>query len=288
MSRTYSPNADREPASGRPSFAANETNAGKDNDEKNLSGVRTLTRAISILRLLSHNEISGARLTELSRMTGIPHPTVRRILKCLIEERLVAQDEASRRYRLGPLNFELGLATYHGSGLTEQFRALLQDLSRRTGDTVYLQMRSGFEGICLEEIVGSTRLKSNQVAIGGRRPLGYGSTGIALLAEFPDVEIRKILAHNKYSATRYRRMSEERIFREVEQARANGVVVQRNSATLGLTAVAMTIHAKTGIPKLAVSVVAKNERMTRAHIEHTKEAIKDTVLKLSELTEWPF
>ncbi|RYF67555.1 MAG: hypothetical protein EOO29_36700, partial [Comamonadaceae bacterium] len=73
-----------------------------------MTTVQSLDRAIELLRLISAEHKSGARLSTLVAASGLAQPTVHRLLKQLVEGGLVMQD-AQRRYRLGHFAYELGL-----------------------------------------------------------------------------------------------------------------------------------------------------------------------------------
>ena len=70
----------------------------------------SLRRGVLLLRLLATAGSRGLPLTELAARSALPHPSAHRVLKQLVEERLVEHNPETRRYRLGPLSFELGLA----------------------------------------------------------------------------------------------------------------------------------------------------------------------------------
>lgn len=65
-------------------------------------GTQSLERAIGLLRAVAARAPEGARLADLVVACGLPKPTTRRLLAALAREGLIEQDEASRRYHLGP------------------------------------------------------------------------------------------------------------------------------------------------------------------------------------------
>src|SRR5450759_1725931 len=73
-------------------------------------GTQTIQRASLLMRLLASRSRSGLRLADVVQDSGLEHPTAHRILKGLMAEGLVMQDAGSRRYLIGPLVYELGLA----------------------------------------------------------------------------------------------------------------------------------------------------------------------------------
>ena len=72
-------------------------------------GAQAIRRALSVLRYVARGRGEGERLSDIAAQAGLKIPTARRILKSLIDERMVIQVE-DRRYAIGPLAAELGLA----------------------------------------------------------------------------------------------------------------------------------------------------------------------------------
>ena len=117
--------------------------------------VGTLLRGAQVLKVLAAAGHFGLALSELSARTGFPRPSVHRVLQQLLDERLVARHAVLRRYRLGPLAFELGQASTALYGdLRDLCDSTLQDLAAQTGDTTYLVLRSGFEAVCIHRHEG--------------------------------------------------------------------------------------------------------------------------------------
>src|ERR1700712_568460 len=96
------------------------------------SGTQSIQRAALLLRLLASHHRTGLRLVELYRKAELERPTAHRILHGLVAERLVMQDQASKRYFLGPLLYEIGLAAAPRSPLRDICHRHLVDLAERT------------------------------------------------------------------------------------------------------------------------------------------------------------
>lgn len=97
-----------------------------------MTTVQSLDRAIELLRLISAEHKSGARLSALVAASGLAQPTVHRLLKQLVEGGLVMQD-AQRRYRLGHFAYELGLVASTHFHLRDQCAPYLARISAETG-----------------------------------------------------------------------------------------------------------------------------------------------------------
>ena len=78
--------------------------------EKPVTGTQSIERAASVMRVIAARNTTGLRLVDVSHHTKLERPTAHRILKCLMTEGMIRQDSGTRRYFLGHLIFELGLA----------------------------------------------------------------------------------------------------------------------------------------------------------------------------------
>src|SRR4051794_23942585 len=101
--------------------------------ELDQQGEQSVGRAASLLRLVAAHGSSGARLLDLAAQSGIARPTVHRILKRLCAERLLSQDRGSKRYIMGSLVFELGLAVRTPLRRLDRMKPHLESLAEATG-----------------------------------------------------------------------------------------------------------------------------------------------------------
>jgi DNA-binding IclR family transcriptional regulator len=244
---------------------------------KRTEGTQAISRAVQILRLMARRGAEGSRLTELSKTSGIPHPTLRRILVCLIEEGFVIQNQQTRRYLLGPLNYELGLAAIHRSDMHENLRPVLERIARASGDTVYLNMRSGFDQVCLLRIEGYSPIRAVIQDVGGRRPLCFGSSGLAIMAALEDSEIEKILQANTNDIANHGWLTREAVRRAVAKTRQNGFAVIRDTSVLGVSAIGVMLPPKAQEPAMAIAIAMVNERLTYARARELYKILRHEI-----------
>lgn len=154
-----------------------------------------------MLRALADGGAAGVRIPELLQKCAMPRPTIYRILGGLVEERLVIKIPGSERYALGPVTYELGLAASPGFGLREICAPFIERIAQQTGDTAFLTLRSGLDGVCIDRQSGSFPIKTLTIDVGARRPLGVGLGSIALLGALPRAEREAVMRAN---APRYR------------------------------------------------------------------------------------
>lgn len=243
-------------------------------------GTQTVQRAIMILRLMTRRGAPGWRLSEITKASNLPHPTTSRLLKCLVDEGLVVRDAATKRYRLGPLNYELGLASGVKLEFRDQLRPALERLAADTGDTVYLYQYAGLEVVCIERIDGMTQLRSAALEIGGRRPLGFSAAGVVMLATMDEARVQSVLKSLDREIENHPRVTRNGILRAVSAARVNGYAVTRDTTVLGLGAVGVLLPATSSRPVLGLSIAARSECFSSARVQQLAAVLQEARLRL--------
>jgi len=236
-------------------------------------GTQAVKRSVALLKLLARGGFEGYRLIDLALYTGLPHPTVRRILKCLIDERMVVQNQSTKRYVLGPLNFELGLATNNDLSIKRYFRPQLEKLAQHSGDTVYLSVRSGADAVCIDRVEGHSPIRAITLEIGGRRPLSFGASGQALMSHLSDAEIQEILAKNAIDIQNHPSLTNESLFKSIQQARKQGYSLINDTTIHGVSAIGIYVL-KPDLPIVSISLAMVRERLTASRAKQLFQLLK--------------
>lgn len=226
-------------------------------------GAQLISRAAEVLRAIPRGAPNGRRLRDLAASTGLTEPTVRRILLALIHEQFVVQDHESKLYRLGPLAFELGLASGFHARVVEMCRPHLRALASDTGDTSFLAFRSGMETVCLDRADGIQQVNAKVAEVGERLLLGVGTGGAVLLSTLHDAEIEEILAAPAYSQSQ---VSPDEIRARVALARSCGFADIVDKPIPGVRGIGVVVPTNRGMPTLALSIVATRNRLNEDHL----------------------
>lgn len=241
-------------------------------------GAQLISRAADILRALPRGAPEGRRLRDLAVSAGLTEPTVRRILKALIHEQFVVQNATTKRYRLGPLAFELGLAASYHSELVERCRPHIRKLAADTGDSIFLAMRTGIETVCLDRADGPYPIRAAVAEVGERLLLGVGTGGVALLSALKDSEIDEILASTAYDGAE---LTLDELRQRAIKARALGYSDISDKPLPGVRGVGVAVPSRLGAPTLSLSVVAVHARLTDAHLTEILPVLRAASERLS-------
>jgi DNA-binding IclR family transcriptional regulator len=225
-------------------------------------GTQVIQRASLLMRLLASRSRVGLRLAEIVKHSGLEHPTAHRILRGLMAEGLVMQDPESRSYLLGPLVFELGLAASPQFNLSEICGPSLARIAEKTGDTVFLTVRSGNDSVCIDRREGSFPIKTFTLDVGARRPLGAGAGGLALLMLLPDRDVEEIVSANAVRIGGYNNLTVPSLQKALRRSRDLGYALNDIHNTAGVTTLSLPIGNRYGHPVAAISIGAISSRMT--------------------------
>jgi DNA-binding IclR family transcriptional regulator len=253
------------------------------NARGNPDGTQSITRAVSLLREIAAHNFAGSRLVDLAAHTDLKAATAHRILASLVREGLVMHRRGSRQYFLGPLAYELGLASSMHFNLKEMSAPMLRRLARTTGDTVFLTVRSGADSVVIDRAEGGYPIKVLTQEIGARRPLGSTVGGLALLLELDDEEVEQIVAANTPRLARYGHLSVEVLRRMIGRSRSLGYGLNENDIFEGVTGVGVAIPHGFGRPSAALSVIAISSRWTPERREEVVTLLKESARQLGQV-----
>ncbi len=236
-------------------------------------GTQSVSRAISLLRAVARDNENGARLSSLARNVGLHAVTARRLLSVLVHEGLLSFDPQRKTYKIGIALYHIGSAARQFE-IREQFRRTLEKIADQTEDTVFLFVRRGNDGMCIDRIEGRYPIRALLVDVGVSRPLGVGASGVALMAFLPPAELEKIFADNLNQYSSFPGFTPETIQALVRKCRKAGHVISESLFWPGVTAVSVPVFDAQGTVVAAVSVTAISSRMNRARQQNVAKIIK--------------
>jgi IclR family acetate operon transcriptional repressor len=222
-------------------------------------GVRSVGRAVSVLELLSSGP-ADLTVTEIGRRLGVHKATASRLLATLADRGLVRRDPATDRYGLGVGLVRLAGAALAGMDLVREGRPVLEELARRTQETVNLAVLDGDEVLHVDQIAPARSIVSVSW-IGRRTPLHCTSNGKVLLAFADEAERERVLAGPLERRTKRSVTDPDRLREQLLQVRSRGHAQTVEELEEGLNAVAAPVRDAEGRVVAAVSVAGPAFRM---------------------------
>jgi DNA-binding IclR family transcriptional regulator len=241
-------------------------------------GTQTIQRGAALLRLISTNNRTGMRLVDLYRALALERPTAHRLLQGLAGERLVRQDPQSKRYFLGSMIYEMGLAAAPKMPLRDICHPHLHMIAERTEDTVFLTVRSGFDGLCVDRVEGAFPIKVFVLEVGRRRPLNVGGGSLAIMSAMPDAEIERVCKVNgERLRAKFPRYSDSILKERIGLARLAGFALNEVLEVPGVRSIGVPIRDSHGRSIAGVSVATLKERLEPDRVAWIGALIVDAV-----------
>jgi DNA-binding IclR family transcriptional regulator len=243
-------------------------------------GTQSIYRAVTMLREIASHGSKGVRLVDLAKVLDLESPTAHRIVKGLMAQGMVSQDPQTKLYRLGHVVYELGLAASPHFQLKELCHATLDRIRQKTGDSVFLMVRSGTDAVCLEHLEGTYPIQTRALDVGGRRPLGAGAGSLALLLELPQDECERIINLNRDRYTTHGNASADRVRAAILKSREVGYAVNVDDVLEGVTAIGLPVRIGSGPAFAAISVAAIGFRLRDERRAEIVELLQKAVRQL--------
>lgn len=215
--------------------------------------VQSIERGIDVLMAL----VEGPKtLTEIARKTSLSKGTAFRMLSSLGYENTVVKSDTNV-YMLGPGCLRLidgvmnGLGASIGAG-----RAALEELWRKTGETVTIHVRVGPDRVCIEELPSEhpIRYTSN---VGSSAPLHIGSAGRILLAFLAPDDLERALA----SLSAHGTLDAQKLAADLVHVRERGYDLSEGERVHGAAAISAPIVGRNGFVA-SLSVLGPDFRFT--------------------------
>lgn len=251
------------PSGAAPASAGSAAAVARAADEPAAGGTQAIERAIAVLLLVGRAGPDGGRLSDIVERSGLPKPTARRVLLALVRAGLVDQDEASRRYHIGPEAYVLGTLAAARFGIHALSLGALARITRESGDCAFLTVPRDIFGVCLHREEGTYPIRTHVLQAGDRHPLGVGAGSLAILAALPDAEVERILAANAEAlAAHYPGYAPERLRQGVSEARRLGYALNPGLYVSGSWGIGVVVRDAEGRPAGALSIAAIDTRLT--------------------------
>ncbi|EID53275.1 IclR family transcriptional regulator [Saccharomonospora xinjiangensis] len=240
-------------------------------------GVQSLQRAFELLERLADTG-GEASLSELAASSGLPMPTIHRLIRTLVTLGYVRQN-ANRRYALGARLIRLG------ENASLQFgtwaRPLLAELVDEVGETANLAVLERDEVVYVSQ-VASRRHSMRMFTEVGRRLLPHGTgVGKAMLATLDTGEVRALLDRTGMPAyTEHTHTDVEGFLQHLGEITEQGYSLDSSEQELGVRCVAVAVPCAP-VPT-AVSVSGPEGRLTDEAMRVIAPAVQRTAKRLSE------
>lgn len=234
------------------------------------AGVQSVERAFELLELMAAAG-GEAGLSRLAEDSGLPTPTIHRLLRTLVDDGYLLQ-LPSRRYALGPRLVNLGAGA---SRVVEAWAGPhLQQLAEGSGETANLAMLDVNRVVYVAQAPSTRHTMRMFTEVGRRVSAHCTGVGKALLAQMPDDDVRRVLTSAGMPAlTEHTIVEVDAFLDELGRIREQGYAVDDGEQELGVRCVAVAVPSNS---TSAVSVSGPASRVTRRAVPRLVPLLRAT------------
>ncbi len=214
-------------------------------DESSADSVSALRRGFEVLECIA----SASRPlgnAEISQQTGIPRPTVTRLVSTLVALGHVRAVPDSERFQLAAGVVRLAEAFLGGLDVRGAARPHLVALSESTGASSLLGVRDGHEMLVIEAARSRSAVASLAADIGTRMALATSALGRAWLAGVDAPTRAAVLAQLKRSKAKAGMVIDAEFEASIEQAQAAGYATSLGDWHPNINAVSVPVRTPAG------------------------------------------
>ncbi|GAA1635090.1 IclR family transcriptional regulator [Brevibacterium sanguinis] len=252
--------------------------------ELSLVGETPALRLISLLELIStRDEIFT--LQSLVVQTGLPKPTLHRMLQQLEGAGLITRHSDGRHYgtgaRLRRMAEDILLNdTRHGAR-----RAILAQLAEDVEESCNLTTVAGSDVIYLDRVETQHPLRVHLEA-GARVPIHASASGKMIMSQYGETQRRRLLAGSQLPAFTPHTMTDpDRIDAELTEIREQGFAVDRQEYLDGLVCLAVLVPGEAGRSNQCVAIQAPVLRKSEDDLVALLPLVQAAAEKISRIDD---
>ncbi len=240
--------------------------------------VQSVDRALQILSCFSLTD-SERTLVELSELTGIPKPTVFRLLSSLEAAQFVERTANNQKYTVGIRVFELGNVYLANLSIERVLSPYMQRITQKHNIACNLAILDDGQVVYVASTNTSGPFQYAPI-IGYRHYIHCSALGKALVFETPDQDILQILeTRGMPSLSPHTITDPQEYLTELKKARKQGYTIDDQEGAVGIYCLAVPIRNKAGAVVAAMSVSGPSPKYTK---DLKKEIIQDLQISASE------
>ena len=218
---------------------------------------QSLERGLAVLSSFSTAQ-PELGISELARMLALTRSTTHRYVATLAALGYLHQDDATRKYRLGPRVLDLGFAVLGSLELREVAAPHLRRLAETTGHTANLAIRDDTDAVLIDRVRGRPGRYHHfefSLHIGSRLPLYCSATGKTLLAFLPRQDLDRLLDRIDLTQRGPRTLTDRAaLLAELELVRRTGMAVNDEELDRALRSIAAPVRSRSGEVVAAVNL----------------------------------
>jgi DNA-binding IclR family transcriptional regulator len=214
-------------------------------------GLRLVEKCVEVLDLLAeHGDLT---IAEMAVLIDEPRSSLYRLMASLEQLSLVEPASERGHFRLGMHILRLARALQANIDVRDRALPTMQAIRKESGLTVYLVVRRGREGVCVERVEGH-RVASLALRLGESLPLHVGAAPRALLAFEPEEAWHAYVDADPLEQYTPSTPSASTLFEVLAAERDRGYTISDGDVTAGIASLGAPVRDESGAVVAALSV----------------------------------
>lgn len=244
--------------------------------------INSVQTALSILRLfIPRNE--PLSLIEISRQLNINKSTALRMAANLTMAGFLKASPETRKYLLGPVILQLGLAAHDSLNLRAVSAAILAELANATNCIVHLGINEQNTVVVVDKVLPdkhSFSIRSSQ--IGGIMPTFCTGIGLLFLSQESDDAVRRYLGGiERFPYTPTTITDIDAIITRIHQIRLDGYAVNNGEHEEGILSIAYPIRDRSGRIIAGISISGIREVLRDMDLQMLHRQARDAAAEIT-------
>ncbi|MGJ7541751.1 IclR family transcriptional regulator [Variovorax sp. LT1R16] len=222
-------------------------------------------------------------LQGLVEQTGLPKPTLHRMLQQLENAGLLQREVDGRHYGMGTRLRRLAENLLLNDSLHGARHTVLRHLVEEVGESCNITALSGSEVVYLDRVETVAPLRF-YLHPGSRVPVHCSASGKIFLAQMETAQRRRLLANGTLEAYTPKTLTDPaQIEREIARVRKDGFAIDNEEFLPGLLCIAALVPSASGPSNLCVAVQAPIMRLDPAKAKALMPALQRAAQALSRI-----
>jgi len=219
---------------------------------KAVKGAAAFSKTIGVLQLIADAQ-QPQTISQLVELSGLPRPTLHRILKALVFEGMV-QIRPNKTYIVGTRMITLAGRAIEQNEIMRISERHIEQLCNETQETIHLAIFTGKDLVYTQkkDSPHAVRIAST---IGGSAPMHASAIGRCVLAFLPQEDRIGILDSLSLSRlTKYTIVDRASLENEIAKTRQNGYSVAHQQTDLEIECFGACVFDRRGMPVAGISI----------------------------------
>lgn len=249
--------------------------------KKRTEPLKSVEKALQILEAfdITHPELS---VSELEEILSLPKVSIYRFVRVLLKRGFLMQNPETRKYRLGIKVFELGSLVLKDMELRKVAFPLIEELSRKSGETVHLGVLDGHEAVSIEGAESGYSLRTS-LPIGKRVYLHSTGIGKAIFAFLSEEERAAIVKDKGLPRLTEQTITDPDVLQqELDKIQSEGYAIDNEENESGIRCVAAPILDSSQHVIASVSISGPTIRITHEKVPELANMVVKTCRQISQ------